>query len=183
MCWVWLNTLIYHAQELEEVGLADMTQQWICRLVIRHRCQFRVADELRLLDLFLTLPPGWLARWASKLLKLPAIDYMEENSLKDTLFYVEMALCSVSDKLVVNDSKSASSASTPNLPASLMPIEDEEVPASPSSANSSEFSFGSFFILSVKTCVLKSEKSFISTLSKSNFRFRTHGRFHNGARC
>ena len=147
MCWVWLNTLIYHAQELEQVGLADMTQQWICRLVIRHRCQFRVADELRLLDLFLTLPPGWLARWASKLLKLPAIDHMEENSLKDTLFYVEMALCSVSDKLVVNDSKSASSASTPNLPASLMPIEDEEVPASPSSANSSEFSFGSFLYL------------------------------------
>ena len=77
MCWVWLNTLIWHAQQLEQVGLADMTQQWICRLVLRHRTQFHVTDELRLLDLFLTLPPGWLARWASKLLKLPPIDQLE----------------------------------------------------------------------------------------------------------
>ena len=52
-----------------------------------------------------------------------------------------MALCSVSDKLVLNESKSPSTPPTPNLPASLMPIEDDEVPASPGSANSSDFSY------------------------------------------
>ena len=77
LCWVWLNSLIHHAKQLEHVGLADLTQQWICRLVLKHRVQFHVQDELRLLDLFLTLPPGWLARWGSSLLKLPPIDQLE----------------------------------------------------------------------------------------------------------
>ena len=72
----------------------------------------------------------------------------KENSLKDSLFYIEMASCSVSDKLVLNESKSPSTPATPNLPASLMPIEDdEEVPASPGSANSSDFSLISDFEL------------------------------------
>ena len=75
----------------------------------------------------MTLPPGWLARLASILLKMPQIDQMGETSVKDTLFYIEMSLRSVSDKLVLADeSKSPSTSSTLQLPAPLIPIKTDE---------------------------------------------------------
>ena len=59
---------IHYAQQLEHVGLTHLTQQ-------------------RLLDFFLTLPPDWLARWASSLLKRPQIDQMEEKSIQVIIIF------------------------------------------------------------------------------------------------
>ena len=149
--WVWINTLVYHTSYLESVGLAESVQFWITRLVKQHRLNFGFMDELRLLDLFISLPPLWLSRWASKIIKVqpPATNPV---AVKQFLFYIEMSICSVTDKLLVEEgdqnsvAKSETSIQSGNEAAacnSNLELESK----SNSSPNSSEFSLISDFEL------------------------------------
>ena len=95
-------------------------------------------DELRLLDLFVQLPPGWLRRWGARLLQMPRLGDTGTSTTADALLFVEMALCSVSDQPA--DSISETHVETPDLE-----LDVQAPPASPSSG--SEFSLISDFEL------------------------------------
>ena len=98
-------------------------------------------------------------KYPNHCLKRPQIHQMKQNSITDTLFYIEMALCSVSDKFVPGRRvQVALGLVNAAVAHALMPIEtDEYNPAdggggdgganSPGSGNSSEFGFISDFDL------------------------------------
>ena len=157
MFWVWMNTLVYHAAYLESVGLAESVQFWITRLVKQHRLNFGFNDELRLLDLFISLPPLWLSRWASKIVKIqpPAPNSV---AVKQFLFYIEMSICSVTDKLIIEDGVESEGKSEISIPTGTgmgtglgtgtgMDRTAEIESVQTSSPNSSEFSLISDFEL------------------------------------
>lgn len=150
MFWVWLNTLAHHAVQLEAVGLAESCQFWISRLVKQHRLHFSTYDELRLLDLIVGLPPTWIAKWLHRLIKVQhPIPNLE--SIRDFMFYVEMATCSVSEKLVedvkevreANNFENLQEGAEENLHGTSSSPSDVQN----SSPNSSEFSLISDFEL------------------------------------
>ena len=92
--WLWLNTLVHRADEINEVGLATHAQLWISRLVIQHRFLFQLVDEVKLVFILLKLPTDWLAEWAASLIHVHVPDPADLASIKHFLFVLEVAICS-----------------------------------------------------------------------------------------